>query len=284
MKSARETMEEFLLWTLEREPELLKKRLEAEEWEAFHDYYRSLPDRGDRGAMARHLRGSWRGESGFVVRWVAERPGARVLDAGSGFGSFSMLFAAAGARVTGADLRPDRLSVGEKRARLYREETGRALELEYLRCDLTSAWPGDFDLVWVYNALSHIHPLPQFLAELRRHLRPGGVLVIGDINGAFAPHRRRLARARHQVYSEYVAPDGRRHAYAVEKTFGPTEMRSVLAGAGLRVVRHELFWGGQGRAGEWLYRDVLAPLGRMWWLGIPVARRQLVVASQGESL
>jgi SAM-dependent methyltransferase len=184
--------------------------------------------------------------------------------------------------VWGADVRPDRLSVAEKRAALYRERTGEPLPVRYLRCDLTREWPADFDLVWVYNALSHIHPLPDFLAQVARHLRPGGVLVVGDINGAFLPHRRRLDRARDQVYSEYVAPDGQRHAYAVEKTFGPAEMRSAMTRSGLRVIRQELYWGGLGAAGDALYHGLIAPIGRIVWLGTPVARRQLMVAGRGE--
>src|SRR5262249_3573904 len=195
-----------------------------EEWTAFHDYYRLQPDPRDEAAVARYLRGFWRSEAGFALRWLAARETPRVLDAGSGFGTYAMAYAlAGGAEVVGADLRPDRLSVAEKRAALYREQTGGALPVRYLRCDLTRASADAYDLAWVYNARSPIRPLGDFLTQVRRHLRPGGVLVIGDINGAFLPHRRRLDRARDQVYSEYVAPDGQRHTYAVEKTFGPDE-------------------------------------------------------------
>jgi hypothetical protein len=55
-------------------------------------------------------------------------------------------------------------------------------------------------------------------------------------------------------------------------------MRRTVREGGLRVLRHELYWGGLGVAGDALYRGVLSPVGRIWWLGAPVARRQLVVA------
>jgi len=45
----------------------------------------------------------WRGEAGWTARWIAARlerfPDVRVLDAGSGFGTYSMLYAAIGAEV-----------------------------------------------------------------------------------------------------------------------------------------------------------------------------------------
>src|SRR5262249_7086016 len=205
-------MERFMRWTFAAEPALLEPRLDPDDWQAFHDYYRLQPDPADAGAVAHYLRGFWRSEAGFTLRWLAARERPRVLDAGSGFGTYAMVYAlAGGADVVGADLRPDRLRVAEERAALYRDRVGDGLSVRYLRCDLTREWPDDFDLVWVYNALSHIHPLGDFLTQVRRHLRPGGVLVIGDINGPFLPHRRRLDRARDQAYSDYVAPHGHRH-------------------------------------------------------------------------
>jgi 2-polyprenyl-3-methyl-5-hydroxy-6-metoxy-1,4-benzoquinol methylase len=278
MSAVRREMERFLRWTMDQEPALLEPRLEPAEWEEFHRYYRSLPGPDRPAEQARFVRGFWRSEAGFVLRWLEKRPAPRVLDAGSGFGTFSMLYALGGAEVVGADLRPDRLSVAQKRLEVYRQHAGRALAVSYQRRDLTRDWPQDFDLVWVYNALSHIHPLPEFLARVRAHLKPGGVLVVGDINGDYLPHRRRLARERDQVYGEYVAPDGQRHAYAVEKTFGPAEVRNVMRSHGLRVTRHDLYWGGRGSAEDWLYHGLIEPVERLWWLGMPLARRQLVVA------
>jgi 2-polyprenyl-3-methyl-5-hydroxy-6-metoxy-1,4-benzoquinol methylase len=202
------------------------------------------------------------------------------MDAGSGFGTFAMLYAAVGAEVTGADLRPDRLDAAERRLAVHREATGDRLNVRYVRADLTRDWDRAYDLVWVYNALSHIDPLDGFLQAVRRHLTDDGVLVIGDLNGANRAHQARLARVREDVHQEYVAPDGQRHAYAVERTFAPGELRGILAANGLRIVHHELYWGGMSALPDLVYHGVLEPLQRATWLGSGIGRRQLVVATR----
>jgi SAM-dependent methyltransferase len=226
----------------------------------------------------------WRSEAGWVARWIAARAAAtgrrpRVLDAGSGFGTYAMLFAAAGAEVLAADLRPDRLEVAGRRVEFCRGSLGMDLAVRNERANLTGEWGTDYDLVWVYNALSHIDPLERFLDQVRRHLTAGGVLVVGDINGSLPAHLERLDGVRKEVSQEYVAPDGERSTYAVERPLPPAGLRAELAAHGLRVVHHELYWGGLSVLPAPLYEGLLRPLQTRWWLGTRFARRQLVVAS-----
>lgn len=283
--AARKSFERFVRWTIEQEYTPVQERLPAGEREAFADYYKNLPRPGDEVAIRRYLRGFWRSDAGWTARWIVERAASigrrpRILDAGSGFGTYSMLYSSVGGDVVGADLRPDRLDAAEKRLAFHQERTGEKLAVEYRRADLTREWDGDYDLVWVYNALSHIDPLEEFLAQTRKHLTPGGVLVIGDINGAHPEHLRRLQALRgDEVHSEYVAPDGERHRYAVERPFPPREIRQIFEANGLKMVHHELYWGGLGALPEPLYQMFMQPLQRQWKWGHARARRQLVVAT-----
>ena len=277
---ARERFERFQRWTIEVEYPARASFLSGAVLEAFSDYYRKLPAPGDAPAIRHWLQGTWRGDSGWVARWLGQRTNASVLDAGSGFGTFAMLYAAVGADVTAVDLRPDRLEGAQARLGFYRQSTGDALRVRNLRADLTRDWDREYDLVWVYNALSHIDPLDPFLVATRDHLKPGGVLVVGDINGAHPGHLARLAKLRDQVHQEYVAPDGQRHAYAVERTFPPEEMREVMTRNGLQVVHHELYWRGMAALPEPLYSGLLRPLQTRWTLGRRIARRQLIVATR----
>jgi SAM-dependent methyltransferase len=282
---AREAFERFVRWTIEKEYGPVQPRLPEGEREAFASYYNKLPAPGQEARIRRYLRGFWRSEAGWTARWIVARARAiggrpRVMDAGSGFGTYSMLYAAAGADVVGADLRPDRLDAAQKRLEFHAELTGEALPVRYVRADLTRDWDADYDLVWVYNALSHIDPLEGFLGQTRAHLRKGGVLVVGDINGAHPEHLARLKELRgDEVHQEYVAPDGERYAYAVERPFPPNEIRGIFAANGLRMVHHELYWGGLGALPDPVYEGLLRPLQRTWRLGHGFARRQLVVAT-----
>ena len=277
--SVRERFERFQRWTIEVEYPARERFLSPDVLPAFTDYYKKLPKPGDEAEIRRLLRGTWRGDAGWTCRWLGARERPAVLDAGSGFGTFAMLYATVGAEVTAVDLRPDRLSGAEQRLAFYHQSTGRALAVRNVRADLTREWDRDYDLVWVYNALSHIDPLDPFLSAVRAHLKPGGVLAVGDINGAHPGHLERLGKLRDQVHQEYVAPDGARHAYAVERTFSPREMREVMERNGLEVVHHELYWRGMASLPSPLYSGLLRPLQRRWALGSRFARRQLVVAA-----
>ncbi|HET9327230.1 MAG TPA: methyltransferase [Candidatus Eisenbacteria bacterium] len=276
----RARFERFQRWTIEVEYPAREQFLSGPVLDAFADYYRKLPAPGDEAAIRHWLQGTWRADSGWVSRWLGRRPNPAVLDAGSGFGTFAMLYAAVGADVTAVDLRPDRLEGAERRLEFYRRSTGEALRVHNQRADLTREWDREYDLVWVYNALSHIDPLDPFLAATRKHLKPGGVLVVGDINGAHPGHLARLAKLRQEVHQEYVAPDGQRHTYAVERTFPPEEMREVMIRNGLRVVHHELYWRGMAALPDLLYGGILRPLQTRWTLGRRIARRQLIVATR----
>jgi len=279
IKDVRSRFERFQRWTIQVEYPARTQFLSADVVGAFSDYYKKLPAPDDEAAIRHRLRGTWRGDSGWACRWLGERDQPAVLDAGSGFGTFAMLFAAVGADVTAVDLRPDRLQAAEQRLAFYRRTTGEPLAVRNLRADLTREWDRKVDLVWVYNALSHIDPLDPFLQAVRDHLKPGGVLVVGDINGAHPGHLRRLATLRQEVHQEYVAPDGARHAYAVERTFSPHEMREVMTRNGLRVVHHELYWRGMAALPDPLYASLLRPLQLQWNLGHRIARRQVIVAA-----
>ena len=96
---ARAAFERFLRWTVEVEYPAHASFLPPGTREAFADYYRRLPPPGDERAIRRMVRGAWRGDVGWTARWIAARERPRVLDAGSGFGTFAMLYAAMGAEV-----------------------------------------------------------------------------------------------------------------------------------------------------------------------------------------
>src|SRR5262249_30495148 len=117
----RQVFDDFWSWMIRDEPEAIAGAVPDAAWLAFTRYYHSLPHAGDTAGIRRWLRGCWRGEAGWAARWIAARApcgDVRVLDAGSGFGTYSMLFAEMGATVTGADLRPDRLHLAGRRAAL----------------------------------------------------------------------------------------------------------------------------------------------------------------------
>lgn len=286
----RARFDEFIRWTIGGERATLAGRLPADEREAFLNYYSGLPDPRDEAAVRRYLRGLWHSDIGWVARWIAERASerplglepVRVLDAGSGFGTYSMLYACMGAEVAGADLRDDRLLVSRRRLELFEERTRRGLRVRFERIDVTEEIESKYDLVWVYNAISHIDPVEPFLKGVARQLAPQGVLVIGDINGGNPQHTRRLDALRSEVHGTFTDADGGVHRYAHEQTFSPEDLERVLHQNGFVVAHHELLTGGAGRTPEAL-QGLLRLGASIPWLSRKLARRQFVVASAAYS-
>jgi len=109
------------------------------------------------------------GEADFVMRHAPRS----VLDAGCGTGRVARELARRGIDVVGVDLDPDMLATARRRSP----------ELHWLQADLAS-----FDLARTFdvvvaagNVLILLAPRtePVVLANLARHLRPGGLLIAG---------------------------------------------------------------------------------------------------------
>lgn len=108
--------------------------------------------------------------------------GARILDVGCGFGGLAAYLAAHGAHVSGIDANSDRFSVGRTAAEMHGLDLllwhGRMQELE----------PADepFDAALMNNTLCYLVEPAERRAALegvRASLRPGGLLLIRELNG-----------------------------------------------------------------------------------------------------
>jgi 2-polyprenyl-3-methyl-5-hydroxy-6-metoxy-1,4-benzoquinol methylase len=277
--------DEFIRWTLGAERGALATVLTVEERAAFLAYYAGLPDPGDEAAVRRYLRGLWHSDIGWVARWISERASRRpagtgamrVLDAGSGFGTLSMLYACMGAEVTAVDLSEERVKVSRRRLELFERRTRRLLPVRFERVDVTEDIESRHDLVWVYNAISHIDPVERFLQRVVRHLTPRGALVIGDLNGGNSACTRRLDAMRAEVHGSFTDSDGVVHRYANERVFSPPELRRILRENGFEIEHHELLARGSSRIPEAL-QGPLRLAARVPWLSQRLARRQFVVA------
>ncbi len=100
--------------------------------------------------------------------------GKRVLDAGCGTGYGSANLARVAASVTGLDL--SREAVDWAR--------GRYGEPAFLNgsCTMLPFRGGAFDLVVAFEVIEHLHQQTSFIAECRRVLSPGGLLMVSTPN------------------------------------------------------------------------------------------------------
>lgn len=109
---------------------------------------------------------------------AALRPGARVLDVGSGIGGAAFHLARAyGAKVTGIDLAAEMDAIARERV----AQLGLSDSVHFLLGDvLETDFPEPFDVIWSRDAFMHIPDKPKLFARLFSLMAPGGRLAITD--------------------------------------------------------------------------------------------------------
>jgi SAM-dependent methyltransferase len=106
-----------------------------------------------------------------------------VIDAGCGDAYESILFAALGAHVTGIELREDRFKLAVDNVEKFRS-TFPDMNISLINRDVFATLRSmKADVVWVRQAISHIHPAEKFIEIAADCLNSNGLLVINDSNG-----------------------------------------------------------------------------------------------------
>jgi SAM-dependent methyltransferase len=127
-------------------------------------------------------------EAAHRARYRWARPlaaGRDVLDAGCGVGYGTTLLASAGAASTlGVDVSPHAIEAA-------RAEAGAGVRFEVADIERLDAADASFDLITCFEVIEYVEHPELALDELRRVLRPGGVLLLSSPNrGVYPPGNR----------------------------------------------------------------------------------------------
>jgi SAM-dependent methyltransferase len=163
--------------------------------------------------------------------------GVAVLDIGCGSGLALAMAAARGARAAGLDISAPLVAVARRRVPDADLREGGLDELPFP--------DGTFDVVLAVNALQFAADPAAALAEVRRVLRPGGRLAIGQ----FAAPEKCESTALH-LAMESLVPAGHRQDHAPYALAAPGALEQALAAAGLAVTLD------REQPGDWRYADL----------------------------
>jgi len=161
-----------------------------------------------------------------------------ILDAGCGLGSESILFSFLGAKVVGVDLEEEKIKTAEKRKLFYKDLIKGKIEF-VLGNVFEVIKKQKFDIVWMNEAISHIHPAEEFLKLAHQQLNPGGRIIISEGNGGNpCILLRRFIETGHWSWTIRCMGDrktGKRVEYARERLFTLGEMASILRKSGYSI-------------------------------------------------
>jgi 2-polyprenyl-6-hydroxyphenyl methylase/3-demethylubiquinone-9 3-methyltransferase len=162
--------------------------------------------------------GHWGGDTESVKPLT----GRTALDVGCGAGLLTEPLARLGAQVTGVDAAAENVTAAQIHA------AGSGLSIDYRHGELARLGLGRFDLVTTMEVIEHVADKAAFVAELARHLAPGGVMVLST------PNRTPQSRLLMIGLAETVGaiPRG---THDWEDFVTPDELRVLLTAAGLEM-------------------------------------------------
>jgi 2-polyprenyl-3-methyl-5-hydroxy-6-metoxy-1,4-benzoquinol methylase len=154
----------------------------------------------------------------------------RVLDIGCGFGLFSLYFAGscAGRQLQGYDLNAKRIAMARLAARTNGIRNVRVDPGDALALSLES----DYDAIYALDLLHHLpqERVPGFVQGLYRVLRPGGVLIVKDVDNR-PWHKRWFTLALDRLMVGLKEP---------VRYWPRAELRALLQATGFRVYSHTM--------------------------------------------
>lgn len=168
-------------------------------------------------------------------KYISEKPGQIILDIGSGTGRYGVKFAKdfPESNIIITDILEESLRVGKKLAD-YLGVKNVLFKKEDVLC---MSFPDNFcDIVFCDVVIQHIPNYPQAVKEMKRVLKPGGRMIVANLNyWNFHSLHKFILKILNQPYE-----------YGFEKNFTKKEMRDLMQSNDLQIIAEDGFYPAYG--------------------------------------
>ena len=155
-----------------------------------------------------------------LIQKITRNKKGRLLDVGSGIGSFVSEMQQYGWDITGLEPDDEARSLAKKLYRLDLSDTSLFYRLP----------PGSFDAITLWHVLEHVHDLSAYIKQLKNLLKESGKLFIAVPN---------YTSKDAAIYKEYwAAYDVPRHLYH----FSPKAMQVLVEKNDLKILQYKPMW------------------------------------------
>ena len=210
----------YFMGLVKQEIETCQDFLSKEEVESFRAYHSNL--KGMNQLRLSHLRDRYARRVQHLVDSIDLN--TKVLDAGCGIGSESILCGLLGASVIGVDLHEERLAAARGRLRDYQGKLNKPLEVKFYAQSVFDILD-TFNVIWAQQSISHISPADRFIQFAYNHLDKGGKLIVVDPN---ALNPLAYTTKRNPQTGEIIS-------YAQERIFSIYSIKKMVAKAGFKI-------------------------------------------------
>jgi len=205
---------------------LEEKLLESSDQEIFDEYYKSY-----RRFFGERMRAAYSEQIKEALEIVEGQPGIRVLEVGFGLGTESLWLAMRGAKVVAIDISAHLIEAATRRKTILEQEIGRPLECEFRRVSVLDLEEEEsFDLIWAEQAFHHLEPREAVVDKIASLIKPGGHIVISEVNALnpFLQFQLFLARGLN-MYFTHVDEDGKEILIGRERIITAYRLKQIFA-------------------------------------------------------
>ena len=205
---------------------LEEKLLESSDQEIFDEYYKSY-----RRFFGERMRAAYSEQIKEALEIVEGQPGIRVLEVGFGLGTESLWLSMRGAKVVAIDISAHLKEAATRRKTILEQEIGRPLECEFRRVSVLDLEEEEsFDLIWAEQAFHHLEPREAVVDKIASLIKPGGHIVISEVNALnpFLQFQLFLARGLN-MYFTHVDEDGKEILIGRERIITAYRLKQIFA-------------------------------------------------------